>query len=98
MPEELRNHSLLDRFSSSAFQSGAIIPKQPEEVRECGFGVLPEWPQFVSRSTNKGGGVAVQSVDENSDDYAGLSGIDLGDRSSRQHPDQRVLVLVLSER
>ena len=87
-----------DRLSGGRPHCGTIIGEQPEEIRDWGFGVLPQRPQFVCRSTHKGRVVALQGVDENSEDGTSLGGIDSGDRRSRKHPDQRVLGFILGER
>ena len=47
-----------DRFSGDSLHSGTIIGEQLEEVRESGFGVLSQRPQFVRSSTLKGGVIA----------------------------------------
>ena len=98
----LSRHSIsgdsADRLSGGRPHSGTIIPEQPEKGRECGFGLRPQRPQFVCRSTHKGRVVALQCADENRDHGTGLGGIDFGDRRSRKHPDQRVLGFILGER
>jgi len=92
------SRDLPDRLSGGSPHSGAIISKQLEQDRQCGFGMIPECPQFVRSSALKRGVVAVQGVDESRNHGTSLGGIDFGDRRSRHHSDKWVLALVLCER